>query len=64
MPDDPHPDLLPWLLAQAGQWLTLCGADRLLAYATPDEEDEIEELLRYGFGELTRTARGWDHRPR
>ncbi|MFE3019394.1 N-acetyltransferase [Streptomyces sp. NPDC059256] len=63
LPDDPHPGLLPWLLGQAGQWLTLCGADRLLAYATPDEEGEIEELLRYGFGELTRTARGWDHRP-
>ncbi|MEU5401545.1 N-acetyltransferase [Streptomyces sp. NPDC005963] len=63
LPDDPHPELLPWLLGQARHWLTLGGTDRLLAYATPDEETEIEGLLRHGFGELTRTARGWDHRP-
>ncbi|MEU0574750.1 hypothetical protein [Dermacoccus nishinomiyaensis] len=63
LPLDAHPMLLPWLLGQARAWLTLCGVGRLLACATPDEKEEIEGLLRHGFIELTRTARGWDHRP-
>ncbi|MCM2389822.1 N-acetyltransferase [Streptomyces albipurpureus] len=63
LPQDAHPDLLPWLLGQARAWLTLCGAGRLLAYATHDEKEEIEGMLRHGFVELTRTARGWHHRP-
>lgn len=63
LPDDPHPELFGWLLGQARDWLELCGVDRLLAYATDDEADELTELTRHGFRELTRTARGWDHRP-
>ncbi|MGW4205370.1 N-acetyltransferase [Streptomyces sp. NPDC004726] len=79
LPSDPHPDLLPWLLGEARAWLTLCGVDRLLAYADPaDDEDgdedrdgagepaveaETAELTAHGFRELTRTARGWTHQP-
>ncbi|MER5766489.1 N-acetyltransferase [Streptomyces sp. NPDC001985] len=67
LPDDPHPGLLGWLLGEAGRWLALCGCDRVLAYA--DESDagaeggEIAALTAHGFHELTRTARGWEHRP-
>ncbi|MFF8815379.1 GNAT family N-acetyltransferase [Streptomyces pactum] len=55
--------VLDRLLGHGRDWLEQCGADRLLAYTTPDEADETERLLRRGFRELTRTARGWEHRP-
>lgn len=51
------------LLAHAADWLRLCGADRLLAYESADDQAEIEQLLGSGFRELTRTDRGWAHRP-
>ncbi|MFD8362023.1 GNAT family N-acetyltransferase [Streptomyces hygroscopicus] len=51
------------LLAHAADWLRLCGADRLLAYACADDGAETEQLLGLGFRELTRTDRGWVHRP-
>ncbi|MGX2996949.1 N-acetyltransferase [Streptomyces sp. JNUCC 64] len=63
LPDDAHPDLFPWLLGRARAWLTLCGIDRVLAYAAPDETEDLALLAAGGFHELTRTARGWEHRP-
>jgi GNAT superfamily N-acetyltransferase len=51
-----------WLVGQAADWLRLARADRLLAYAWPEEQDRLELLGRVGFRELTRTARGWPHR--
>lgn len=50
------------LLAQARDWLTLCGIDRLITCAYPEDVDEIDALHRHGFGEVTRTARGWELR--
>jgi ribosomal protein S18 acetylase RimI-like enzyme len=52
-----------WLFGQAADWLRLARADRLLDYAWPEEEAELALLARLGFRELTRTARGWHHRP-
>jgi ribosomal protein S18 acetylase RimI-like enzyme len=52
-----------WLFGQAPDWLRLARADRLLDYAWPEEEAELALLARLGFRELTRTARGWHHRP-
>jgi GNAT superfamily N-acetyltransferase len=52
-----------WLVAQAAEWLRLARVERLLAYATPDEADEIAFLESVGFRELTRTARGWERKP-
>ncbi|MER6912578.1 N-acetyltransferase [Streptomyces sp. NPDC000594] len=63
LPDDPAPALLPWLLGEARRWLELCGVDRVLAYPDEDEPGETAALTAAGFGELTRTARGWEHRP-
>ncbi|MFF0447684.1 N-acetyltransferase [Streptomyces sp. NPDC004609] len=64
LPEEPHPGLLPWLLGEIRQWLTLSGVDRVLAYA--DDEtgtvDEVTGLTAYGFRELSRAARGWTHR--
>ena len=37
--------------------------DRLLGYAWPKEEDRLALLRQVGFRELTRTTRGWVHRP-
>lgn len=51
------------LLAHAADWLRLCGVDRLLAYESADDQTAIRRLLTAGFHELTRTARGWEHRP-
>ncbi|MEU0690997.1 N-acetyltransferase [Streptomyces uncialis] len=61
--EDAHPELFPWLLGRARAWLTLCGTDQLLTYVTPDETDDLAALTAVGFHELTRTARGWEHRP-
>jgi len=52
-----------WLFGQAADWLRLAKADRLLDYAGPKEEPRLALLGRLGFRELTRTARGWTHRP-
>ena len=51
-----------WLVGQAADWLSLARADRLLAYAWPEEHDLLGLLAHLGFRELTRTARGWPHR--
>ncbi|WP_406396561.1 GNAT family N-acetyltransferase [Streptomyces sp. NBC_00882] len=52
-----------WLLAQAADWLRLCGADRLLAYEAASDKTAIDHLNSAGFRELTRTDRRWEHRP-
>jgi GNAT superfamily N-acetyltransferase len=52
-----------WLVGQAADWLRLARVDRLLDYAWVDEEDRLALLRRVGFHELTRTTRGWVHRP-
>ncbi|GAB2971693.1 hypothetical protein GCM10023080_039490 [Streptomyces pseudoechinosporeus] len=52
-----------WLLAQAAHWLRLCGVKRLLAYETSEDTEAISSLTAAGFHELTRTDRGWVHRP-
>jgi GNAT superfamily N-acetyltransferase len=52
-----------WLLAQAADWLRLCGVDRLVAYETADDSTMLDLLAGAGFRELTRTDRGWEHRP-
>jgi hypothetical protein len=64
LPGEPDPALLRWLLGEARRWLDLCGVDRLLAYTddSPEEEAELAALTALGFGEITRTARGWEHR--
>jgi ribosomal protein S18 acetylase RimI-like enzyme len=49
------------LLAQAADWLRLCGVDRLLAYESADDKAAIALLLGAGFRELTRTDRRWEH---
>ncbi|MFF3331677.1 GNAT family N-acetyltransferase [Streptomyces sp. NPDC002888] len=51
------------LLAHAADWLRLCDADRLLAYEAPADTTAIAHLTAAGFRELTRTDRGWEHRP-
>jgi len=50
-----------WLLSQAAVWLRLGHVDRLIAYAAPDEVDELAFLAASGFRELTRTERIWRH---
>ncbi|GAA4085254.1 N-acetyltransferase [Streptomyces shaanxiensis] len=52
-----------WLLGQASDWLRLCGVDRLLAYEAAADGTTIDHLTSAGFRELTRTDRGWEHRP-
>jgi GNAT superfamily N-acetyltransferase len=51
------------LLAQAADWLRLCGADRLLAYEKDTDKAAIDHLTSAGFRELTRTDRRWRHQP-
>ncbi|MFE6281279.1 N-acetyltransferase [Streptomyces sp. NPDC057877] len=51
------------LLAHAADWLRLSGVDRLVAYETATDQAAIDRLTSAGFGELTRTDRGWEHRP-
>lgn len=51
------------LLGQAADWLRLCGVDRLLAYESADDRTTTDHLTSAGFRELTRTDRGWEHRP-
>lgn len=52
-----------WLLSRAADWLTLCGVDRLVAYEEASDGPAIDRLTSAGFRELTRTDRGWEHRP-
>nr|WP_226361305.1 GNAT family N-acetyltransferase [Pseudonocardia sp. ICBG1142] len=47
------------LLATAAQWLRLARADRLLAYAEPDESDLVSFLKRSGFLIVTTNRRAW-----
>ncbi|MBD0840579.1 MULTISPECIES: N-acetyltransferase [unclassified Streptomyces] len=51
------------LLAQAAHWAGLCGADRLVAYEDATDRAALDRLTSAGFRELTRTDRGWEHRP-
>jgi len=48
-----------WLLAEASAWLRLGGATHLLAYAWPEQTDELAFYAACGFEELVRTERGW-----
>jgi GNAT superfamily N-acetyltransferase len=48
-----------WLVGQAADWLRLARVERLLDYAGAEQEDCLALLVRLGFRELTRTARGW-----
>jgi GNAT superfamily N-acetyltransferase len=52
-----------WLVGQAADWLRLARVERLLGYAWPEEGAMLALLGGLGFRELTRTARGWHHRP-
>ncbi|GGV71866.1 hypothetical protein GCM10010228_30470 [Streptomyces massasporeus] len=52
-----------WLLARAADWLRLCGVDRLAAYESAADSAALALLAGAGFRELTRTDRGWEHRP-
>lgn len=52
-----------WLAGEAADWLRLARVERLLGYAWPEEQAMLALLGRLGFRELTRTARGWHHRP-
>ncbi|MFF8012327.1 GNAT family N-acetyltransferase [Streptomyces sp. NPDC007929] len=52
-----------WLLARAADWLRLCGVDRLAAYASAADRAQLDLMAGAGFRELTRTDRGWEHRP-
>ncbi|MFI6007717.1 GNAT family N-acetyltransferase [Streptomyces sp. NPDC051243] len=56
-------DLERRLLGQAADWLRLCGVDRLLAYEAAADGTTTDHLTSTGFRELTRTDRGWEHRP-
>jgi GNAT superfamily N-acetyltransferase len=48
-----------WLLAEAAAWLRRGGATHLLAYAWPEQTDELGFYAACGFEELVRTERGW-----
>jgi GNAT superfamily N-acetyltransferase len=48
-----------WLLRHAVHWLRLGHADRLLAYAWPEETEVIGFLAHHHFLEITRTRNGW-----
>jgi GNAT superfamily N-acetyltransferase len=56
-----------WLLGQAANWLRLAQTERLLTYAWLEGQDPTGQdytgyrafLAASGFGELTRTQRGW-----
>jgi len=48
-----------WLLGEAAEWLRFAHVDRLLAYAAPEEQDELMFLRHMGFVVLTTTWRNW-----
>ncbi|MEU3851141.1 N-acetyltransferase [Streptomyces sp. NPDC029554] len=62
-PSEAGTGLEHWLLARAADWLRLCGVDRLVAYERAGDSAAVELLTGAGFAELTRTDRGWVHRP-
>ena len=47
------------LIQEAARWLRLAHVDRVLAYATPEEDAAIALYTANGFVELTQTRRGW-----
>ncbi|GHA35123.1 hypothetical protein GCM10010372_39140 [Streptomyces tauricus] len=59
----PVAGLETWLLARAARWLRLSGVRILLAYESAGDAAAIGRLTSAGFHELTRTDRGWEHRP-
>ncbi|WP_166350157.1 GNAT family N-acetyltransferase [Phytoactinopolyspora limicola] len=56
-----HDGVAGWLIGTAAQWLRLAGVARVLAYAWAEHDDELATLRAAGFGDLTSTARGWEH---
>jgi GNAT superfamily N-acetyltransferase len=50
-----------WLLAEAAAWLRRGGATHVLAYAWPEQTDELGFYAACGFEELVRTERGGLH---
>jgi GNAT superfamily N-acetyltransferase len=66
-----HRGVATWLLGQAADWLGLAQVERLLDYAWLDALDYAGQdyagyrafLTAVGFGELTRTQRGWTRSP-
>jgi ribosomal protein S18 acetylase RimI-like enzyme len=58
-----RPGIATWLVGEAADWLRLARVERLVDYAWPEEEAMLALLGGLGFRELTRTARGWHHRP-
>ncbi|MFF7893158.1 N-acetyltransferase [Streptomyces sp. NPDC007907] len=52
-----------WLLGRAADWLRLCGVDRLVTCEAAGDSATLALLTAAGFGELTRTDRGWEYRP-
>jgi len=52
-----------WLVGQAAGWLRLGRIERVLDYTWPEEAACGAFLAHIGFGELTRTARGWSRPP-
>jgi GNAT superfamily N-acetyltransferase len=48
-----------WLLAEAAAWLRRGGATHLLAYAWPEQTDQLGFYAACGFEELVSTERGW-----
>jgi GNAT superfamily N-acetyltransferase len=48
-----------WLVGCAADWLRLGGVERLISYATPEQEPSLTFHAAVGFSELTRTRRGW-----
>jgi len=60
-----------WLLGRAADWLRLAQVERLLDYAWLEGQDPTGQgdanykafLTASGFGELTRTQRGWTRTP-
>jgi GNAT superfamily N-acetyltransferase len=52
-----------WLLGHAADWLRIGRVERLLAYASPDQDEALGFLSDAGFRELTRTRRGWVKKP-
>src|SRR5262249_46439266 len=66
-----RPRVAPRLLRQAGGWLRLAQVEHLLGYAWLEGQDPTGQdytgcralLAVSGFGELTRTKRGWTRAP-
>lgn len=48
-----------WLVGEAAAWLRHGGTTELLAYAWPEQVDQLGFYAACGFEELVRTERGW-----